>query len=143
MFLGVVSVLFLAISCVLIRRCLKANEGTVYCSLQISLSPIIIIVPEQRKDTLDSTCNRTISLQNNLAYGTCGEMENSAHLTGLLPQQQVMELTQNQAYISNIPVNANRCYGIATPSVDSDCLHATVEGEYDYIQYDKLVVAKV
>lgn len=49
-------------------------------------------------------------------------------------QQQDMELTQNQAYVTttNIPVEANECYGITAPSVGpDDQLYATVDGEHN------------
>jgi hypothetical protein len=57
-------------------------------------------------------------MKENLAYGTCGEMETTT------PSQHII---QNQ--VSNIPAEPNQCYGIATPPVDPDQLYATVEGE--------------
>ena len=47
-------------------------------------------------------------------------------------QQQDMQLTQYQAYVTSASVSMkpNECYGTTTTSMDSDLLHATVEGEH-------------
>ena len=71
-------------------------------------------------------------MEDNLAYGSCGEVAPSTHLPtpSHVHQQQDMELTQNQAYIctaTSIPVETNQCYGTTTPSVGPDQLYATVE----------------
>ena len=47
-------------------------------------------------------------------------------------QQQDMQLTQNQAYVTSASVSMkpNESYGTTTTSMDSDLLYATVEGEH-------------
>ena len=51
----------------------------------------------------------------------------------LVHQEQDMQLTQNQAYVTSASVSMkpNECYGTTTPSMDSDLLYATVEGEHN------------
>ena len=48
-------------------------------------------------------------------------------------QQQDMQLTQNQAYVTsaNVSMKPNESYGTTTTSMDSDLLYATVEGEHN------------
>ena len=61
---------------------------------------------------------------------------NESYSTARLPhvhQEQDMQLTQNQAYVTSVSVSMklNECYGTTTPSMDSDHLYATVEGEHN------------
>ena len=65
---------------------------------------------------------------------------NECYSTSRLPlpsrgvyQQQDMQLTQNQAYVTsaNVSMKPNESYGTTTPSMDSDLLYATVEGEHN------------
>ena len=65
---------------------------------------------------------------------------NECYSTSRLPlpsrgvyQQQDVQLSQNQAYVTsaNISMKPNESYGTTTPSMDSDLLYATVEGEHN------------
>ena len=61
---------------------------------------------------------------------------NESYSTTHLPhvhQQQSIQLSQNQAYITsaNVSMKTNECYGTTTTSMDSDHLYATVEGEHN------------
>ena len=51
-------------------------------------------------------------------------------------QQQHVELTQNQAYVTSASVSmqTNESYGTTTTFMDSDLLYATVEGEHSITQ---------
>ena len=60
---------------------------------------------------------------------------NESYSTTYLPhvhQQQSIQLSQNQAYVTSASVSMkpNECYGTTTASIDSDHLYATVEGEH-------------
>ena len=61
-----------------------------------------------------------------------GESYSTAHLPHV-HQQQNIQLSQNQAYITSASVSmkTNECYGTTTASMDSDLLYATVEGEHN------------
>ena len=55
---------------------------------------------------------------------------NESYSTARLPhvhQQQSIQLSQNQTYVTSASVS-NECYGTTTTSMDSDHLYATVEG---------------
>ena len=64
---------------------------------------------------------------------------NKSYSTSRLPlpsrvyQQQSMQLSQNQAYVTSASVSMkpNECYGTTTAPMDSDLLYATVEGEHN------------
>ena len=69
------------------------------------------------------------------AFEVSNECYSTSHL--ILPshvcQEQDMQLTQNQAYVTSasVSVKPNESYGITTTPMDSDLLYATVEGEHN------------
>ena len=92
----------------------------------------VLVSPSKREVTthLPATLDEEIATVTNECYST-------SRLPSPTPprvhQQQDMQLTQNQAYITSASVSMkpNESYGITTTSMDSDLLYATVEGEHN------------
>ena len=112
---------------------LTMNVNFKPCIIGISKSVHSLNSPQQDNNTVGSVESEGTNFPT---------VTNESYSTSRLPlpsrgvyQQQDMQFSQNQAYVTsaNVSMKPNESYGTTTPSMDSDLLyaHATVEGEHN------------
>ena len=112
---------------------LTMNVNFKPCITGISKSVHSLNSPQQDNNTVG--CVESEGVRMTDFQTVINESYSSSHLPlpSRVHQQQDMQLSQNQAYVTSASVSMkpNESYGTTTAPMDSDMLYATVKGEHN------------